>query len=107
MPGEPAATPTAVVHLLTWRGRAGTSGDIGVLDQQRLRGGEGDPDVGHLDGAAAHGAAPCSSPGLSAAKVTVRSACTAAPGASPLSASTPEGMSMASTPAPGGTAGAS
>src|SRR6202042_3595984 len=24
MPGEPAATPTAVVHLLPWRGRAGT-----------------------------------------------------------------------------------
>ena len=41
--------------------------------------------------------APCSSPGFSAANVTVRSARTAAPGASPLSASTPDGMSMAST----------
>ena len=49
----------------------------------------------------------CSSPGLSAANVTVRSACTASPGASPLSASTPEGMSMASTTASTGTRGAS
>ena len=48
-----------------------------------------------------------SSPGFNAAKVTVRSARTASPGASPLSASTPEGMSMASTPAPAGAAGAS
>ena len=50
---------------------------------------------------------PCSSPGFSAANVTVRSARTAAPGASPLSASTPDGMSMASTAAPTGTPGAS
>ncbi len=50
---------------------------------------------------------PCSSPGFSAAKVTVRSARTASPGAAPLSASTPEGMSMASTGAPAGTSGAS
>ena len=50
---------------------------------------------------------PCNSPGFNAANVTVRSACTAAPGAAPLSASTPDGMSMASTRAPSGTTGAS
>ena len=49
----------------------------------------------------------CNRPGFSAAKVTVRSARTASPGAPPVSASTPEGMSIASTAAPGGTAGAS
>ena len=43
------------------------------------------------------GPSPWSSPGLSAANVTVRSARTASPGASPVSASTPEGMSMART----------
>ena len=45
---------------------------------------------------------PCSSPGLSAAKVTVRSARTASPGVAPESASTPEGRSTARTGVPPG-----
>ncbi len=42
---------------------------------------------------------PNSSPGLSAANVTVRVAASTAPGAAPVSPSTPLGMSTASTPA--------
>ena len=45
---------------------------------------------------------PWSRPGFKAANVTVWSARTASPGASPVSASTPEGMSMARTGAPAG-----
>ena len=48
------------------------------------------------------GPSPCSRPGLVAAKVTVASARTADPAARPVSASTPEGMSMARTRVPCG-----
>ena len=68
---------------------------------------EADADVGHLDDAAQARALALEQPRLQAAKVTVASARTASPGAAPVSASTPEGMSMASTRAPAGTAGAS
>ena len=107
MPGEPAATPTACTHLLPSRDRGAAaprcrrppspwpaaSGSrcrcppprpaaharTAALEQTRLEGGEGHRVVGP------HRTGP----------------------ASPLSASTPEGMSMARTAASAGTAGAS
>ena len=73
MPGEPAATPTAVVHLLTWRGRAGTSATSASSTSSAC--GVGNPIPMSATSTAPLQAAPspCSSPGLSAAKVTVRS----------------------------------
>ena len=107
MPAEPAATPTAVVHLLTWRGRGGRRATSASSTSSAR--GVGNPiPMSATSTAPLHTAPrPCSRPGFNAANVTVRSACTASPGASPLSASTPEGMSMARTRAPGGTPGAS
>ena len=49
---------------------------------------------------------PSSSPGFSAAKVTVAFACTAPGPHEPLSASTPDGMSTASTGTAAGAMGA-
>jgi hypothetical protein len=53
------------------------------------------------------GPSPCSSPGFNAANVTVRVARTAAPEACPVSASTPDAMSMARTGVPASVVGAS
>ncbi len=107
MPAEPAATPTAVVHLLTWRGRAGTRARSASSTSNAW--GVGNPiPMSATSTAPRHTAPrPCRSPGFNAANVTVRSACTASPGAAPVSASTPEGMSMARTRAPSGTRGTS
>ncbi len=49
---------------------------------------------------------PWRRPGLRAAKVTVRSARSGEPDASPVSPSTPDGMSTASTGVPAGNVGA-
>ena len=108
MPDEPAATPTAFVHLLTWRGRGGTHAVTSASSTRRMRGvGKPIPMSATSTVPLRRGPSPWSRPGFRAAKVTVRSARTACPGASPLSASTPEGMSMASTAAPAGALGAS
>ena len=108
MPAEPAATPTAFVHLLTPRGRGGSNAATSVSSIRSDRGvGTPTPMSATSTTPLSRGPSPWSSPGFRAAKVTVRSARTAVPGASPVSASTPEGMSMASTAAPAGTCGAS
>ena len=108
MPAEPAATPTALVHLLTGRGRGGTSAATSASSMRSARGvGKPIPMSATSVVPLSCGPSPCSRPGFKAANVTVRSARTAVPGAAPVSASTPEGMSMASTAAPAGTCGAS
>ena len=107
MPAEPAATPTAVVHLLTCRGRGGTLATSASSTSRHRGVGNAIPMSATSTVPLSGAPAPCSKPGFNAAKVTVRSAHTASPGAAPVSASTPDGMSMASTAAPAGTAGAS
>ena len=101
IPGEPATTQTAAFHL--WRvarPRREPPGDVGRLDQvgagpTRCRGRCRPPRPRLRAGPSAR-----SSPGLSAAKVTVRRAAGARPPTSPVRPSTPEGMSTASTGVP-------
>ena len=109
IPGEPATTATADCHL--WRvarpRRAARRPTSLVLDQPAI--GPRDPTSRPMSatstGPARSGPSPSSSPGLSAAKVTVASARRARRPASPVSPSTPDGMSTASTGAPPGSGG--
>ena len=107
MPGEPATTATAVAHLCVSRARRGTQGGhVGVLHQGDAPvPSTGTPMSATTTSPASRRPSPWSRPGFSAAKVTVRSAAIGCPEAAPVSPSTPEGMSTASTSAPAGTAG--
>ncbi len=107
MPAEPAATPTACVHLFPPRSRGGTSATSASSTRSACGVGKPMPMSATSTTPLSRAPSACSRPGLRAANVTVRSARTASPGASPVSASTPEGMSMASVAAPAGTRGAS
>ena len=108
MPAEPAATPTAVVHLFTCRARGGSRVATSPSSTSAAPGtGREIPMSATSTAPASRGPSPWSSPVLRAAKVTVTSARTASPGASPVSASTPDGTSIASTRAPSGGRGAS
>ena len=101
MPADPAATPTAFVHLFTPRSRPPTNAATSASSMSEACGAANPiPMSATSTVPLCAGPAPWSSPGLSAAKVTVRSALTASPEASPVSASTPEGMSIARTAAP-------
>ena len=65
MPAEPAATPTAFVHLFTPAGRAGTSAPTSASStSDGPWSGEPDPDVGHLDRAAPRRPVALEQPGL-------------------------------------------
>ncbi len=107
MPGEPATTATADCHLWALRGRGAseraTSASSITHTRARLT---SRPMSATSTRPASNNPSPWTRPVLRAAKVTVRSARRGSPSASPLSPSTPDGMSTASTGTPGGTDGA-
>ncbi len=106
IPREPAATTTAARHLWAsaWRGGTHAATSARSTTPARAR------DTSRPMSASTTSPASArpgwnTSPGLSAANVTVRTASTAPPGAAPVSPSTPLGMSTASTGAPAGSGG--
>jgi hypothetical protein len=103
MPGEPAATMRAARHLWASGARGGTHAATSAASTTLTRA----PDTSRPMSATVTSPANArpgwnSSPGLSAANVTVRVARTGRPAAWPVSPSTPLGMSTASTGAPAG-----
>ena len=109
MPGEPATTSTAADHLLP-PGVAGRDEPhhVGVLDHRDRRLPDGQPDVGHRDRACQPRAVALDQTGLERAEGHgARGPLIGRPDAAPVSPSTPEGMSTASTGMPAATSGAS
>ncbi len=107
MPGEPATTATALAHLWVSRSR-GASAAVSASSMSATDGrATGTPMSATCTRPLADAPFPMRRPGFSAANVTVRSAPSTRPGASPVSPFTPEGMSTASTSTPGASSGAS
>ncbi len=107
MPGDPATTATAVAHLCDEGDRRGTAAATSASSTRPTGGSPtGTPMSATTTSPASRGPSPWRRPGLRAANVTVRSAGIGRPEARPLSPSTPDGMSTASTRAPAGTSGA-
>ncbi len=108
IPGEPATTPTAADHLCDWAARAGRSAERSSSSTRPTVGSRTPTPMSSTRTSPASTApSPWTRPRLRAAKVAVRVAGRGRPPARPVSPSTPEGMSTASTGVPGATCGAS
>ena len=107
MPGEPATTRHAERHLLVSGSRAGSQAPMSASSTNHNLPGATAMPIGAISTRPdKRGPSPINSPGLSAAIVTVSVALTAPAQARPVSASRPEGTSIASRGVPAGTAGA-
>ena len=107
IPGEPATISTAELHLWSFRRRAGSNSATSASSiSWSSAWPTGRPMSATETRPASSTPSPWSRPGLRAAKVTVRSAGSGVPAASPVSPSTPDGMSTASTGVPAAKDGA-